>query len=297
MLNFSTTDLSDVRLPAFADYYVMVRLGEIKSHRVVELTLARMGSLLPDVPLVQIRRNDIASYVMNRRESGVSNGTINCELLTLSAAINYAKKRWGWEINNPVPGQYLRWPTGRLRYLKQVEAELLIQGAGQATHKGHEVLADFIRLAINTGMRKNEMLCLTWDRVEVDQALVILTSKDTKTTRPRMVPLNHQAVAVMNRRLDFCRRKCPASIWVFSDESGQQVRNIYPAWWETLERVGIEDFRIHDLRHTFASWLVMRGVSLYVVRDLLGHSSIKMTERYAHLANSALIEAVAVLNS
>lgn len=244
MLNISATDLADVRLSAFAGYYIKVRSGEIKSHRAVELTLARMGSLLPDVPLVQIRRNDIASYVMNRRESGVSNGTINCELLTLSAAINYAKKRWGWEINNPVPGQYLRWPTGRLRYLKQVEAELLIEGAGQATQKGHEVLADFIRLAINTGMRKNEMLCLTWDRVQMDEALVI-----------------------------------------------------YPAWWETLEQVGIKDLRIHDLRHTFASWLVMRGISLYVVRDLLGHSSIKMTERYAHLANSALIEAVAVLNS
>ncbi len=73
------------------------------------------------------------------------------------------------------------------------------------------------------------------------------------------------------------------------------VTNIYPAWWNALERAEIQDFKIHDLRHTFASWLVMRGVPLIHIRDLLGHSSIKMTERYAHLCQDNLAAAVAIL--
>ena len=111
-----------------------------------------------------------------------------------------------------------------------------------------------------------------------------------------MVPLNKDALKAIRSRDRYRKRYCKDSQWVFADESGERVKTVYPAFWETLELSGIEDFRIHDLRHTFASWLVMRGVSLYVVRDLLGHSSIKMTERYAHLAQSALVQAVAVLD-
>lgn len=296
MLDLDLEQQSQIRLANFADRYVDARRGELKSIRAVELTLIRMASALPDVPMRQLRKVDIACYVSQRRKSGASNGTINCELLTLSAAINYVCRRWDWSIPNPVPGQYVKWPAGRLRYLDTSEKRQLLDAAGQVRRRGSHVLPDFVAMAINTGMRKNEILGLTWDRVCLKAGSVILRSDDTKNARPRVLPLNKEARAAVESRRQWVHKHCRDSRWVFADRSGERVKSIYASWREALEQAGIEDFRIHDLRHTFASWLVMKGISLYVVRDLLGHSSIKMTERYAHLAQSALVQAVAVLD-
>ena len=296
MLDLNPEQQSHIRLTDFVDRYVDTRRGELKSHRAVELTLNRMLLMLPDVPLCKLRKIDIASYVVQRRKAGAANGTINCELLTLSAAINYVCSRWDWEISNPVPGQYVKWSPGRLRYLDPAEKRQLITAAGQVRRRGAHVLPDFVAMAVNTGMRKNEMLDLTWDRVRFEASSVILTAENTKNARPRIVPLNKEAKAAIESRRRFKKKHCSESRWVFADKSGERVKSIYASFVEAREKAEIEDFRIHDLRHTFASWLVMEGVSLYVVRDLLGHSSIKMTERYAHLAQSALVQAVAVLD-
>lgn len=296
MLDLDPEQQSQIRLIDFVHVYVDIRRGELKSHRAVELTLIRMASALPDVPMSKLRKVDIASYVSSRRNAGASNGTINCELLSLSAAINYVCRRWEWTIPNPVPGQYVKWPTGRLRYLDRSEKRQLLDAAGQVRRRGSHVLQDFVVMAINTGMRKNEILGLTWDRVCLEAGNVILRGEDTKNARPRVLPLNKEARAAVESRRRFKRKHCSKSRWVFADKSGERVKSIYASFVEAREIAGIEDFRIHDLRHTFASWLVMEGVSLYVVRDLLGHSSIKMTERYAHLAQSALVQAVAVLD-
>lgn len=296
MLDLNPEQQSKIRLVDFVDRYITVRRGEIKSIRAVELTLIRMALALPDVPICQLRKVDVASYVSQRRLSGASNGTVNCELLTLSAAINYVCRRWDWDIPNPVPGQYVKWPSGRLRYLNTNEKRQLIYAAGQVRRRGSHVLQDFVVMAINTGMRKNEILDLTWDRVCLETGSVILRSDDTKNARPRVIPLNKEAMSAIKSRRRFVHAHCKESRWVFADRSGERVKSIYASWREALDQAGIVDFRIHDLRHTFASWLVMEGVSLYVVRDLLGHSSIKMTERYAHLAQSALVQAVAVLD-
>ena len=296
MLDLNPEQQSHIRLVDFVERYVDTRRGELKSHRAVELTLNRMASMLPDVPMTKLRRIDIASYVVNRRKSGAANGTINCELLTISAAINYACRRWDWNILNPVPGQYVKWPPGRLRYLDAAEKRQLLDAAGQVRRRGAHVLCDFLAIAVNTGMRKNEILDLTWDRVRFESSSITLTADDTKNARPRVVPLNREAKAAIESRRRFVQKHCKDSRWVFADWSGERVKSIYASFVEAREKAGIGDLRIHDLRHTFASWLVMKGVSLYVVRDLLGHSSIKMTERYAHLAQSALVQAVAVLD-
>ncbi|KAF0162985.1 MAG: bacteriophage integrase [Rhodocyclaceae bacterium] len=296
MLDLDLERQACTRLSEFVERYVDTRRGELKSHRAMELTLNRMMTMLPDVPLPELRRNDIAQYVVGRRKAGAANGTINCELLTLSAAINYARNRWDWQITNPVPGQYVKWSPGRLRYLERPEKQQLINAAGDVSKRGAHVLPDFLYVAINTGMRKNEMMHLTWDRVRLEAGSIVLTADDTKNSRPRVVPLNKEAKAAIESRRRYRNRYCRGSRWVFADRSGERVKSIHAAFVEARERAKIEDFRIHDLRHTFASWLVMEGVSLYVVRDLLGHSSIKMTERYAHLAQTALVQAVAMLD-
>lgn len=87
------------------------------------------------------------------------------------------------------------------------------------------------------------------------------------------------------------------TIWIFANQAGERLVKFDDLFRKAVKKAGIQDFRIHDLRHTFASWLVSEGVELIKVRDLLGHSSITMTERYAHLMPNRLHEAVAVLDN
>lgn len=100
-----------------------------------------------------------------------------------------------------------------------------------------------------------------------------------------MVPLNDHALSAPREQREWVGKYCAGSPWFFASGAGQRIVGLQKGFRAVCERVGIDDFRIHDLRHTFASWLVVAGVSLYVVKDLLGRSSISVTERYAHLSS------------
>jgi hypothetical protein len=135
---------------------------------------------------------------------------------------------------------------------------------------------------------------------EVGAALAALTpaSLDPEALTlmdPACVPLNAPAREAIAVRAAFRAQHCPASPWVFWDVDGNRVQSIKRSWATACRRAGIEDFRIHDLRHTCAAWLVSAGVPLTEVRDLLGHSTVRMTERYAHLAPENVRAAVARL--
>lgn len=186
-------------------------------------------------------------------------------------------------LANPVSGMSLRQPEGRLRWITQEEAKRLITEAGKEVQKSPH-LPDFIQLALNTGCRKGELLNLTWDRVDFDSRQIRLEGEHTKNGKRRVVPLNEIACNALQGRIQFREAHCPKSPWVFAHKDGKRLQNITNGFTSACKRAGIKDFRIHDLRHTCASWLVSAGVSLYEVKELLGHSSIEMTERYAHLA-------------
>jgi integrase len=235
----------------------------------------------------------VRGYVNNRRAARVCNATINRELSVLSAAINYARREWEWEIPNPVSGRKLKEPEGRLRWITRAEAERLIHAAETEPQAAH--LPDFIRVASHTGMRKSELLGLEWQRVDLQAALVHLEPRNTKTGKRRSVPLNKVAREAILNRMRFRAQYAPASPWVFVHRNGQRIQDMKRAFANACRRAGITDFRIHDLRHTCAAWLVSAGVPLAEVRDLLGHTTIKMTERYAHLAPENVRIAVSVL--
>ncbi len=212
----------------------------------------------------------------------------------LSTAINYAQKEWGWEIPNPVAGRNLPEPEGRIRSITRSQANLLInaaEGEGKAPH-----LADFIRLGLNTGCRRGELLGLEWSRVDLDAGLITLNAQHTKTGKRRYIPLNSKAKKAISSRKLFVEQHCPGSEWVFAHLDGRQIRSIKTSFRTACRKSGIENFRIHDLRHTCASWLVNAGVPLPEVRDLLGHSSIQMTEKYAHLSQDNVRNAVSRLD-
>ncbi len=245
--------------------------------------------------LVTLAVGDIHRYRQARRNDGVQDPTIRRELSLLSAALNHAEQKWGWAVNNPVRGHLPADSEGRMRWIRPEEAQASIAAAAAEPRSPHA--ADFIRLALHTGCRKNELLGLEWQRVDLHTNLIYLDTHHTKSRKRRAVPLNQEARAALLNRARFRAEHCPASPWVFCDENGKRIASVRRAFVTACRRIGLEDFHIHDLRHTCAAWLVSAGVALAEVRDLLGHASITMTERYAHLAPENVRAAVAVLDS
>ncbi|MFO1351545.1 MAG: site-specific integrase [Gammaproteobacteria bacterium] len=256
-------------------------------------SLKRLYPVFTGRTLASLSIQDVRAYISARRQEGVGASTINREIGVLSAALNYARREWGWAAPNPVSGHKLRVPEGRVRWLSRAEAVALIQAATREPKAPH--LVDFIRLALHTGMRKGELLGLEWRRVDLQADLIHLESQHTKAGKRRSIPLNREARAALLRRAEFQAQHCPTSAWVFCQADGRRIQFIKRSFMTACRRVGIEDFHIHDLRHTCAAWLVSAGVPLPEVRDLLGHSSVQMTERYAHLAPENVRAAVARL--
>lgn len=156
-----------------------------------------------------------------------------------------------------------------------------------------DYLQPIVTLALNTGMRKGEILSLEWSEVDLKRRIVTVSGAKSKSSLTRHIPLNDEAYQV----LASWREQTDSKKLVFtSSVTGEQISNLNTSWRNALKGAEIYGFRFHDLRHTFASNLAMKGISLNTVRELLGHHSIEMTLRYAHLAPEHKAEAVAVLN-
>jgi integrase len=141
---------------------------------------------------------------------------------------------------------------------------------------------DAIRMLIYTGCRKGEMLSLKWD--EIDFADCCLRLRDSKTGK-RTIPLNESAIRVLHNI-----QKQADNPYVFcGTKSRTHVHDLQPTWKSIRKQAGIPDVRIHDLRHSFASFMIKNGVSIFEVSKLLGHRSISTTMRYAHLADKELV--------
>ncbi len=148
-------------------------------------------------------------------------------------------------------------------------------------------LTPAVLLSMNTGLRRGELLKLRWALIDFTHQLITVGGQNAKSRQTRHVPLNNEALSVLKR-------------WREQSGGGQRVFEVSTgfrtAWSHILRRAHITGFRWHDLRHHFALRLVQHGVPLNTVRDLLGHSSIAMSLRYAHLAPDQRREAVAKLN-
>jgi integrase len=142
-------------------------------------------------------------------------------------------------------------------------------------------LTPLVLVALNTGLRRGELFNLRWSDVHMDKRLLTGRGATAKTGQTRHVPLNREAVAVLTA----WRAQSPADGYVFPGRDGTgRLDNVRKAWTALLREAKIEGFRFHDLRHHFASKLVMAGTPLYTVQRLLGHHSPLMTAKYAHLS-------------
>ncbi|MEK6714020.1 MAG: site-specific integrase [Nitrospirota bacterium] len=146
-----------------------------------------------------------------------------------------------------------------------------------------------IIVALNTGMRRAELFNLRWHDIDFNKGIIHLLR--TKNGEKREIPMNQAVNTAITKA-----RKHPGSEYVFCTKTGNCYTDIRKPFARSLKRAGIADFRFHDLRHTFASQLAMASVDLNTIRELMGHKSMRMTIRYAHLSSNHKNHAVDLLN-
>lgn len=173
-----------------------------------------------------------------------------------------------------------------VRYLSPEEEDRLMKVSSPE-------LVRVIQLALHTGMRRGEILSLTWSDVDFKAGIITIPATKSKGRRERYIPLTATALKV----LQSIPRPINRTALVFSNKEGNKWDRLRVLWDIARKEAGLEDFRFHDLRHSFASRLVMSGVDLAIIKELLGHKDYETTLRYAHLAPERLKRAVSVLDS
>jgi integrase len=244
-------------------------------------TLKKLLPVFGDLKLSEIETEMICDYRTERLLT-VKPATVYQELSLMRRIFNVPRKEWKWKIENPVAG--LSFSVGRsnarIRWLAEEEENLVISNATNPIW-----LRPFVIVAFQTGMRKGEILYLEWPDIDFRRRQI--TVQKSKNGTKRGIPMSEMVVGALKaiRVRDISGRVFPISDW--------SLRN---AFGKTMKKAGITDFRIHDMRHTFATRLIQNGVDLYTVQKLLGHERIEMTQRYAHHCAETLRPAIAVLD-
>jgi integrase len=217
---------------------------------------------------------------MKRKET-VRPATVNREVNNLKAMFSKAVE-WGKLKENPGRKvKALKGEVNRLRFLYPDEIQKLLSNC-------QDEFKPVVEIAINTGLRKSELLNLKWEQIDFNTNTASIV--DTKNQEDRQIPLNETARKI----LEGMERKSP---YVFRDAEGSTFIDVRYSFENAVKKTGLQDFRFHDLRHTFASNLIMQeGVELNDVRELLGHKRIDMTLRYAHLSPKHKTRVVNVLD-
>ncbi|MEL7293624.1 MAG: site-specific integrase [Pseudomonadota bacterium] len=259
-------------------------------------SIANTFAFLADRPLEEIKAWDIQQWVTEKRKQGRAPATIEYTFNRLKAALNRAVEWEFIESHNLSSVKIAKEDNTRIRYLSESEESALLSAlaareaqllAGQESKSYADYFMPLIILAMHTGLRKGEMLSLRWESVSFENLYLTVLSENAKSKKKRTVPLNDTAFTMLSK----WRNQNPNAEYVFVHE-GKRVSFFQYPWQQLLKTAGIENFRFHDLRHHFASKLVMAGVDLNVVRELLGHADLKMTLRYAHLAPAHTAAAV-----
>jgi integrase len=219
-----------------------------------------------------------------------SPATVARYMTTMSYVMNIALKEWEWlEVN---PFSRVKKPTeprGRVRYLDDDERSRLLEACLASSHNS---LYPIVILAISTGMRQGEILNLKWKNIDLGRSQLAL--HETKNNERRAVPIVGLAHEVLTKLSKIRRIDCPLVFPGKDSNTPMRIRNI---WDAALKQAEIEDFRFHDLRHTTASYLAMNGATLAEIAEVLGHKTLQMVKRYAHLSEAHTSTIVEKMNN
>jgi len=269
--------------------------------------------------LSDISQRDVENWRTRRITNGTKPSTVNRDVGALKSALIKAVE-WNLLVEYPLSNikPFKVDNNGAVRYLAADEEACLrfaldrreqtirekrsnantwraIRGLPLLPDLSSAVFADYLKplvmLALNTGMRRGELFGLQWSDVDLGKAILTIKGEGTKNGRTRHIPLNEEA----HKILSGWRNQVNGQRFVFLGQEGKRLTSIKTSWNNVRCAAGIKNFRFHDCRHHFASRLVMNKVPLNTVRDLLGHTDIKTTLRYSHLAPDHRASAVATL--
>lgn len=215
--------------------------------------------------------------------------TVNRYLAVLSHVFTVAIKEWQWIEENPLlkitkPKE----PRGRVRFLSDEERQRLLESCKTSENK---ILYMVVVLALSTGARRMELLGLHWKDVDLQRGVIIL--HETKNGERRVLTLSGHALELMKQHEKARNLNCDL---VFPGKNPKNPIDVRSAWETALKRANIANFRFHDLRHSTASYLAMNGASLAEISEVLGHKTLQMVKRYAHLSEEHTSEVVAKMN-
>ncbi|MQA55642.1 site-specific integrase [Pseudomonas piscis] len=303
--------IEDTYMPWFKTHH--------KGHEKTQHTLSCNFDAIMSQRLDAITGRDLDQIRTGWMQSGNKPSTVNRKMGSISGVFSRAVE---WEYIDTHPMDRLKAlkvdAMGLVRYLdgdetkrlrealdaRQDEARAERESANKwRADRGKELMPSLLHIpftdhlkplvlvSLNTGMRRGELFDLKWSEVNFQTKTITVAGATTKTSDTRHIPMNKEAVAV----LEGWKKQARKSRYVFPSQEGGRLEDVKSAWLKLLERANIEGFRWHDMRHDFASRLVMAGVPLNTVRDLLGHADIKMTLRYAHLAPGTKAAAVELI--
>jgi len=245
-------------------------------------------SLADVTPALIAEHRDKLAQGITRRGKSRSPSTIVRYMAALSHVFTMAVKEWGWLDDTPMrkvtkPKE----PRGRVRFLSDEERSRLLASCKESSSP---YLYPITVLALSTGGRRMEVISLRWS--DIDFARNIITLHETKNGERRILPLAGHALELIKN----LHQADPDCEFVFPGKNKKAPVDIRTPWENALKRAEITDFKFHDLRHCCASYLAMNGASLAEIAEILGHKTLQMVKRYAHLSDSHTSKVVASMN-
>lgn len=302
--HFKTSAAKRKTLADAIDRYSKEVLPEKKNAKNIEAYLRYWRKTLGAYTLFDItpaliveHRNNLTTTT-NRFGHTIGKATANRYVQALGHLLNVAMKQWEWINQNPV-SRIIKFkePRGRSRFLSDEERDAVLSACKESKNP---YLYMIVVLALSTGARREEIAGLTWSEIDLRKGKIVLD--ETKNGEMRAIPLQSYALQLIKEHAKSKIKGCPylfPSAKVTKNKDGEliyQSIDIRTAWENALLRSGIKDFRFHDLRHSAASYLAMNGATLPELAEVLGHKTLQMVKRYAHLSEAHTSTVVAKMN-
>jgi integrase len=267
---FSVRNAGRVPFTEFAETYMTRCISLLKSAKTERERVNYWVREFGNRPIGQITRAELQDWQARKRQT-CKPATVNRIMCRLRHMFNRAVD-WDLLDQSPMKGiRFLKENNARLRYLSRNECDVLVKSCIKP------YLRAIVTVALHTGMRSGEIRSLQWSDLDFETGF--LTIRDSKTNEKRHVPMDSTVVELFR-----AYPRTPGSEFIFTNAAGGRFSWLHHGFRRALVRAGISDFHFHDLRHTFASAWVMAGGDLFALSKILGHHSVTMTQRYAHLS-------------
>ncbi len=292
---FKTVEAKRHTLAELIDRYCQSPQVQRDKHKMRHLAWwkSKIGRyLLSDItPALIVEWRDRGGYEITSKNTPRAPATVNRYLSSIAHAFTIAVIEWQWLDDSPMRRvRKLKEPRGRVRFLNDDERQRLLQACHASANP---FLPPVVTLALSTGMRQGEIMNLRWSDVNLINGNITL--HHTKNGERRYVPLTHAALEALRNLAKI--RQLKGTLLFPSNRNPNKPIDLRKAWINVIRQAELVDFRFHDLRHSCASYLAMDGATANEIAEVLGHKSLVMVKRYAHLSNPHISKVVERMNN